>query len=595
MNGFKLGKWTLQRKMTLLLVLFIFIPLALFGYSFNESSNRFVAKRTDQQTSQVLSLVRQNVDQMLKEYEAQLKTIYDNEDVIAELSRSEEEGLQQNAGNSETINRFLRNFLRGKEDLDSIYLYTTDEQMHFADFKGSNFFLSQFVQHPEWQQLAEKADGRAVWLPTYELPENRYLPQATHYFLIGMQVKNVADEMQTLGTIYMNVKISALDRLIKEVDVSPHGTLLIADGDGHLQWSRNPEAYGVQLADIPFFKDALVHPETFSKQELNGELYRVGFVRSDYNDWYYLALIPQLDLTEQSRELQQFLLVTLIAFGGSFLLLAWLMSRYITRPIRQMALAMKQVHRDNLQFRLPMTSADEIGLLQSAYNSMSGRITDLIQEVRVISAKEKEAEIRALQAQINPHFVYNSLDTINWMAIDREQQDISAMITALSDIMRYAIQSGEPWVAMEEELKWASNYAYLQKMRFEDRFEITFEADPALLSCQVPRLFLQPYLENAILHGMENVEEGGRIAVAIFEDEATGGIGVRIEDNGSGISNEELQEIVLRRGKGIGIYNLDDRLKLEFGSEYGVEIRSSREEGTQVKIVLPRVSTKIGN
>jgi len=589
MNGFKLGKWTLQRKMTLLLALFIFLPLVLFGYSFNDSSNAFVAKRTDQETSQVLSLVRQNVDQMLQEYETQLKTIYDNEDVITELGRIDVQNGPQDAGDSETINRFLRNFLRGKEDLDSIYLYSTSGTMYFADFKGSNFFLSEFGQHPEWQKTAEAANGRAVWMPTYELPANRYLPQATHYFLIGMQVKNVADEMQTIGTIYMNVKISALDRLIEEVDVSPHGTLLIADGSGHLLWSRNPEAYGVKLENIPFYKDVLGRRETFSKQELNGEMYRIGYVRSAYNEWNYLALIPQSDLTEQSRDLRQFLLVTLIAFGGSFLLLAWLMSRYITRPVRQMALAMKQMHKDNLQLRLPITSADEIGLLQSAYNSMSDRIKDLIQEVRVISAKEKEAEIRALQAQINPHFVYNSLDTINWMAIEREQQDVSSMITALSDIMRYAIRSGEPWVALEEELKWASNYAYLQKMRFEDRFEITFDADPALLGCKVPRLFLQPYLENAILHGMENVEEGGLIAVTISEDEASGGIRVVLADNGSGIPYDELQEILLRRSKGIGIYNLDDRLKLEFGSEYGVSIRSSPEEGTRIVIVLPRV------
>lgn len=590
MNGFKLGRWTLQRKMTLLLVLFIFLPLLLFGYSFNDSSGRFVAKRTDQETSQVLSLVRQNVDQMLQEYEAQLKTIYDNEDVIAELSVLDRQNGSQDTGNSETINRFLRNFLRGKEDLDSIYLYTTGEKMYFADFKGSNFFLSEFGQHPEWQETTKAADGRAVWLPTYVLPANRYLPKPSQYFLIGMQVKNVADEMQTLGTIYMNVKISALDRLIQGVDVSPHGTLLIADGSGHLLWSRNPEAYGVNLANIAFYKDALAHRETFSKQELNGDLYRVGYVQSAYNKWNYLALIPQSDLNEQSRDLRQFLLVTLIAFGGSFLLLAWLMSRYITRPVRQMALAMKQVHKDNLQFRLPITSADEIGLVQSAYNTMSDRIADLIQEVRVISGKEKEAEIRALQAQINPHFVYNSLDTINWMAIDREQQDISAMITALSDIMRYAIRSGDPWVKLNEELKWASSYAYLQKMRFEDRFEMTFEADPALLGCKVPRLFLQPYLENAVLHGMENVEEGGLIAVTIAEDEATGGIRVELTDNGSGIPYDELQEILLRRNKGIGLYNLDDRLKLEFGGEYGVTIRSSPEEGTRVVILLPRIA-----
>lgn len=588
MNRFGFGKWTLQKKMTLLLVVFILIPLTLFGYLFSGSSNRFVSKRTDQETSQVLSLVKQNVDQMLKEYETQLKTIYDNEDVISELSRIGRGGAES-VDNADTINRFLRNFLRGKEDLDSIYLYTADRQVYFADFKGSNFFFSQFQLHPEWQRTAELAGGRAVWLPTYVLPANRYLPQATQYFLIGMQVKNVTDVMQTLGTVYMNVKISALDRLIQGVDVSPRGMLFLADGEGHVLWHRNSEAYPVKLADIPFYQDLMKRKAAFSTQELNGNLYRVSLVQSDYNHWYYVSLIPQSDLNEQSRDLRKFLLVTLIAFGGSFVLLAWLTSRYITRPVRQMALAMRQIHKDNLGFRQPATSADEIGMLQTSFNSMRGRITDLIQEVRIVSDKEKEAEVRALQAQINPHFVYNSLDTINWMAIERGETDISTMITALSDIMRYAIRPGEQWVTLEEELKWASDYAYLQKMRFEDRFEITFDAEPDLLACKVPRLFLQPYLENSILHGMEHVEEGGLIAVTITRDEATGGLHVVLADNGEGIPKEELQDIVHRRSKGIGIYNLDDRLKLEFGPEYGVTIQSSPETGTSITILLPAI------
>lgn len=583
------GKLTLQKKMTILLVLFILIPLSLFGYLYYENSIRFVSDRTDQETGQVLGLVRQNVDQMLKEYEAQLKTIYDNEEVITELARTS----GKSGGTAETsdlINRFLRNFLRGKDDVDSIYLYTSDGQMYFADFKGSGFFVSQYEAHAEWQRNVKLAGGRAVWLPTYELPANRYLPKATQYFPIGMQVKNVADVMQTLGSVYMNVKISALDRLIESVAVSPNGTLLLADGAGNVLWHRNPEAYQVQLTGIPFYSEMMRSKQPFSTHRLNGELYRVSIVQSSYNNWYYISLIPQSDLNAQSRDLRRFLFVTLLFFGVSFVLLAWWASRFITRPVRQMALAMKQIHKDNLGFRLPATSDDEIGLLQSAFNSMRGRITDLIQEVRIVSEKEKEAEVRALQAQINPHFVYNSLDTINWMAMEKRQTEISSMIAALSDIMRYAIRPGEQWVTLEEELQWARNYAYLQKMRFEERFEIVFDVDPMLLLSKVPRLFLQPYLENSILHGMEDVEAGGLITVTVTSDLTTGGIRVLLADNGSGIPKDDLQDIMHRRSRGIGIYNLDDRLKLEFGSEYGVSIHSSQGAGTIITIILPRIT-----
>jgi two-component system, sensor histidine kinase YesM len=589
MRGNPFRNLNLQNKITLLLVLIILVPLTLFGYLFYQSSNRFVAERTDQETEQLLQLVRQNVDQLLGEYESQLTSIYENEEMILQLgsiNNQEEAGTRELS--SDRLNRFLRNFLRGKDDLDSLYLFSADK-LFFADFKGSDYYLDQYHAHPEWQQTVEAADGQAVWLSTYELPPNRYNSEPSRYFSIGMQLKNVADVMQPLGTVYMNVKIAALDRLIEDVDVSPNGALFIGDEQGHLLWHRDAEAYGVKLSDIPLYERVLQRTQPFSTEELNGELYRVSHVRSTYNHWYYVALMPQADMNAQSKGLRQFLILTILAFAAAFILLAFVTSKYITKPIRQMALAMKQIHKDNLGFRLPASSADEIGLLHSAFNSMRGRITDLIQEVRIVSEKEKVAEVRALQAQINPHFVYNSLDTINWVAIDRQQTDISSMITALSDIMRYAIRPGEPWIVLEEEIKWAKNYAYLQKMRFEDRFEIVFEVDPALLRCQVPRLFLQPYLENSILHGMENIESGGLITVTVETDSATGGIRVELSDNGGGIPEEELRSIIQRRSHGIGIYNLDDRMKLEYGSAYGVSIRSQEGEGTVATIVLPLI------
>ncbi|MDQ0059489.1 cache domain-containing sensor histidine kinase [Paenibacillus harenae] len=587
-----IGHMNLQKKITLLLVLSIFIPLTLFGYLFYQSSNQFAQERTNKETNQLLHLVNQNVDRLLNEYEAQLNSIYENESVILQLSQINRQAVGAEAQlSADSINRYLRNFLRGKDDIDSIYLFS-GEKLFFADFKGSQYYEEQFREHPEWQQTVQEAGGKAVWMPTYELPVNRYTYEPSHYFSIGMQVKNVADVMQTLGSIYINVKITALDRLANQVKVSPEGTLLIADGEGHVIWHPNAEAYKETLKDIPFYEDLLARRKPFSTIRMNGQLYQMSYIQSAYNDWYYVSLIPNADLKEQSKELRQFLIVTIFAFGASFIVLALWVSRFITKPIRQMAVAMKQVHKENVEFQLPVASEDEIGLLNAAFNSMGRRINDLIHEVRVVSEKEKEAEVRALQAQINPHFVYNSLDTINWMAIERDQHDISSMIAALSDIMRYAIRPGEPLIALEEELKWAQNYAYLQKMRFEDRFDILFKVDEALLRHKVPRLFLQPYLENSILHGMEHIEEGGLITVTVLKDKHTGGIRVELADNGGGIKEDELHSIMLRRTHGIGIYNLDDRLKLEYGPDYGVNIRSEWGEGTVVTIILPPYSNE---
>ncbi|MBD0378864.1 sensor histidine kinase [Paenibacillus sp. WST5] len=581
----------LRTKFMIILVLFILAPLMIFGILFYQSSKDLVSQRTDKESLQVLTLVNQNVNQLLKGYESQLNDIYEHEDIIKQISASSEtKSGEQIIQSDDTVNRYLRDFLRGKDDLDSIYLFTL-KATYFGDFKGPNLFAHIYRDHPMWERFIALGTGRAVWLPSYELPPNEYNSKPSHYFAVGMQVKDVYDSLQTLGTLIANVKIDALDKIISNVQVSPNSVLLITDHQGNLIWNRNPDAYGINLSVYPFFNQLDQHKDGRFTQEINGTSYRGTFLRSDYNGWYYFSFVPHSDLNEQTNDLKRFLAATVVAFAALFILLAAFTSNYITRPIRLMALAMKQIHKDNFEMTPLSQSSDEMGMLQGAFLSMRGRINELIKEVRLISNKEKEAEVRALQAQINPHFVYNSLDAINWMAIENDQTRISRMITSLSDIMRYAIKPGEQLVTIEEELKWAQNYAYLQEMRFEDKFEVVFDVKIDTMDLKVPRLLFQPYLENSIIHGMEDIDTGGviRITVQSTGSEDDQKLMVIVQDNGGGISADKLQQIKERRSHGIGIYNLDERLKMEYGPSYGTTIQSVYCEGTIVTIILPYI------
>ncbi|KIL38440.1 hypothetical protein SD70_26375 [Gordoniibacillus kamchatkensis] len=591
MNAAFMKNWNLRAKMMMILVLFILLPLMLFGILFYRSSQDLVAQRTDKEGLQVLTLVMMNVNQLLMGYESELHDIYDHEDIVRLVSDSNDAASNgKGTAADDSVNRYLRDFLRGKDDLESIYLFTPTHT-YFGDFKGSALFVEQYRAHPMWERFINLAVGRAVWLPTYELPPNQYNSKPSHYFAVGMQLKNVFESLQTLGTLLVNVKIDALDKIVGGVQVSPHSVLLISDPQGNLIWTRNPDAYSINLAQYPFFAQIDKREGGIFTADMNGSRYRIGFLRSDYNGWYYVSFVPEADLNAQTNDLKRFLAATAVAFAALFILLAALSSYYITKPIRQMALAMKQIHKDNLELAPLAPSSDEIGVLHSAFNSMRGRITDLIKEVRHISNKEKEAEIRALQAQINPHFVYNTLDAVNWMAIENDQPQISAMITSLSDIMRYAIKPGQQLATIEEELKWARNYAYLQEMRFEEKFEVVFDVQIKETDLKVPRLLLQPYLENSIIHGMEDLEAGGVIRITV-RSEGSGDdrkLIVIVQDNGSGIPEHKLQLIKERRSHGIGIYNLDERLKMEYGPGYGVAIHSVHGEGTTVTIVLPYI------
>lgn len=586
----KLKNAKLRNKLMVMLALFILAPLVFAGFLFYRSSSNFAAERADRESLQALHLVRNNVDQLLSEIENRMLAVYDDELMIEQLSLMDGRNLKNSAAGAEdSVNRFLRESLRGKEDIDSIYLLARSGSMYFADIKGSGLFKPILQAHPEWTEEIERRVGQITWLPTYEMPPNNYFGYATQYIPAGMLVKDVTDSLQNIGVLMMNVKISALDQIVERVNVSPHGVILIADSGGHMIWHRNDEAYGINLAGQPFFKEMVSSGNSLSLQSIDGEMYRIGMVQSEYNGWHYFSFIPQSDVGNESGSLKRFFIVTLCVFALLFVLLASLTTHYITKPIRQMAVAMKRIQKDNFEYRLQAQSEDEIGLLQSSFNSMSSRINDLIQEVKEISEQEKEAEVKALQAQINPHFVYNTLDAMNWIAIEREQPEISSMITSLSDIMRYAIRPGSPLVTIREELKWARNYAYLQEMRFEERFEVQFDIDEELYEYRVPRLLLQPYLENSILHGMGELESGGLIEVRMKRRENGQAIVITIRDNGSGIPEDRLQLIRSRMAHGIGMYNLDDRLQLEYGPEFGVQVHSVYGEGTMVTIVLPAI------
>ena len=304
---------------------------------------------------------------------------------------------------------------------------------------------------------------------------------------------------------------------------------------------------------------------------------------SSYNQWYYYSFVPHRDLNAETANIKRLVNLTLMISAIIFSLLAIMTAIYITKPLRRIVVAMNHFGEKKQAIKLDAYSKDEIGVLQRSFNSMSTKIHNLIEEVRVVSAKEKEAELKALQAQINPHFVYNTLDTINWMAIEKQEGEISQMITALSDMMRYTIRSNDQLVTIEEEMKWAKNYVNIQKNRFEDRFGLEFDIDERTLNYKIPRLLLQPFIENAIVHGMEEREYGGLISIRIRLDEPSDNIYVYIEDNGIGMDSNQVQLINERRILGVGIQNTNDRVQLKYGAQYGVTISSRVNEGTKVR------------
>nr|WP_269846978.1 histidine kinase [Paenibacillus sonchi] len=263
-----------------------------------------------------------------------------------------------------------------------------------------------------------------------------------------------------------------------------------------------------------------------------------------------------------------------------------LFSRKIMLPIHRLHKNMKLIGEGNLEIKVFSDSKDEIGDLIRGFGSMLGRTKTLIDTVYVGEIARKEYEMKALQAQINPHFLYNSLSLINWRAIRIHATDISEMAQLLSTFYRTTLNKGENLILVSDEILNVQSYINIQLIMHSNSFGIDYQIDDSILSCRMPNLMLQPLIENAIIHGIENREDGGGI-IHLSGKKEDQSIVFLITDNGIGMEQERLALLLKSQSKGYGLKNVNDRAVVMYGEQYGLTINSIPGEGTQVLLKIP--------
>lgn len=318
------------------------------------------------------------------------------------------------------------------------------------------------------------------------------------------------------------------------------------------------------------------------------------FCVTQYNGlthWITVSFIKEENLFSDAKQLREFigsLIVLCILLAG---LVLCLLSKALSTPIRRLNEAMKQVQYQHLDIRLPIERGDEIGELTESFNYMMQRIDKLICRVYDEKIAQKTAEIEALQAQINPHFLYNTLDSINWMLIERDEMEISSVLISLGKLMQYSMDTSRPFVTIREEYNHVLNYLTIQKNRLEDRLEYELTIQSEAEDFLIPKLILQPLIENAIKHGILPSGRHGRIYVRTTLEKSQ--IIICVEDNGCGMNPQQLQEfraLLSGEKKGaetIGICNVARRLQLHFDDDCKFLVMSTVGQGTVIQLSIP--------
>lgn len=332
-------------------------------------------------------------------------------------------------------------------------------------------------------------------------------------------------------------------------------------------------------------------------------LEKIRFVSTVLEEVVQDYTLFEVQRTEQQyqqmrKSLDRWQLWTLIMMFGAMgfsVLAAWGISRSIYLPIKKLHDVTTTITRNDLQALMTGDNVDEIAELGMSFNIMIGKIRDLLDSKLKEHEELKKAELRALQAQINPHFLYNTLDTIIWMAEANRTGEVIEIVRALSSFFRLSLSKGRDWITVGEELERTRSYLTIQKMRYRDILDYRIEADEAVLENTVLKLSLQPLVENAIYHGIKNKRQGGAVIVRALQNGADEVL-LQVEDNGIGMTPEGLAQVQaglnddsdeIRPERGFGIDNVNKRIRLYYGKAYGLSIKSEQLIGTCVSLVIP--------
>ncbi len=387
----------------------------------------------------------------------------------------------------------------------------------------------------------------------------------------------------------VDMNFSAIEQLCSRVSLGKRGYIYIADQSGNIIYHPQQQIIYAGLKneniDVALNRDPGSYFDDFQ-----GEKRIMTIQNISYTNWKMVGISYADELVPNKKYLSKFILFISI-FGVAFEILASMFISFkISQPIKRLERQMKRVENGDFNINLEVKGEDEVKHLSKTFNLMVARIRQLMDQIISEQEAKRKSEFKALQAQINPHFLYNTLDSIIWMNENKNYDGVTIMVSALAKFFRISISRGNEIILVSDEINHAASYLTIQKIRYKDQFDFTVDAQPEVLQKRTLKLILQPIIENAIIHGTSQIQEKGEIKIkASMEGNR---IIYRVTDNGYGIRPHILEKILEQDSKktpggGVGLKNVNERIKLCYGREYGLTIESELDVGTTVTITIP--------
>lgn len=440
--------------------------------------------------------------------------------------------------------------------------------------------------------------GEAQWIPTYQVQEKFALDfsvnentvftlaQELNPVWIDPELPNNVKYLEESETAVLLVNFS--DELLKNIFSDTSGEegafYCISSRDGDIVFHTDASRSGSR-EELPWLEQmgneksgSLILP--YQKRQMV-----VCYSVLSSTGWVAAKVTPVNSLLNNVSKIQLVTVLVWMLLFCAAMVLANVFSRRITLPVGRLVDAMRQAGDGDFTRRLPVSGTDEMQYLTGKYNEMGERIQNLIEVNYKSEIRRKESEIMALNLQLNPHFLYNTLNIINMMALEEGNLEVSKMLISLSDMLQYTFRNRQELTDFGEEYAWLQNYLHIMQARFEGKFIVRYEVSKELFACRVPRLLLQPLVENAIVHGFAAMDSGGVLTVRGFRE--NGFVHLEVEDNGIGMTQEALKKAMSGDRSRIGLGNAEKRLLLIFGERGRLTVKTKLGEGTLVSVIFP--------
>ena len=496
---------------------------------------------------------------------------------------------------------YINGFISNRDYINSIVLTGMNHTLFSTELAYTNVSSFQNIQEKWWFPFLEENTDSYQWYPyalldtkTYQSQENNEIPNQIDTLMLARPVFSVADYRTQLGYLMIYLDDEYIQNLWRQISFGDTTNVFLMDTDNNIIISN------VSMKDYSGILQEHLVPDESEIISWENENYVVTCSGLNHNRWKLCMITPYSEVNHNASVLMG----ELILMIAVIILILFLMSRYsannMARPVISLSKLMDTYHGyddktiDEHQISIYKARTDEIGQMYRSYEQLEERLNTLIQENYVKNIEKKDAELALLQSQIYPHFLYNTLDSINWIALTNGQDEISEMITALSDTFRLSLmKNNSPFTELNQEIRYIQSYLVLQKFRYEDRLTYDFDLPEPLPSIFIPRFILQPIIENALKHGIGQLERGGRLEISISIDDYTR---IIILNDGTNINLMKMQRLLAFdpndqtllnfENEGYGVQNINRRIKLICGTDYGLTYTKTDSQ-TVCTILLP--------